>query len=278
MKTLYVSDLDGTLLRSDETISEFTAQTINALVENGMLFSYATARSFHSAPKVTKGLTARLPLIVYNGSLIVDSATGQLLHGSFFGEDVQDLLADLIGHSIYPIVYAFIDGVEKYSHVPGKASRGMKQLNASRSGDVREIRLDDAEGLFLGQKFAITCIDEPEKLVPMYEKYKTNYHCMLYRDIYTNEQWLEIIPLGVSKASAIQKLKDMLGCDRLVVFGDGINDREMFRMADEAYAMDNAVGDLKALATGVIGSNNDDAVAKWLIEHYTQTLKELLID
>ena len=264
MKTLFVSDLDGTLLRGDETLSDFTVQAINNLVEHGLLFSYAMARSFHTASKVTNGLIAKLPLVVYNGSLIVDSATGQVLHANFFGEDVYALLADLIRHDIYPIVYAFIDGVEKFSYVPGKASQGMKHFNSSRSSDIREIRLSNSDGLFLGQKFAITSIDEPEKLVPMYEKYKAKYHCMLHRDIYTNEQWLEFIPLGVSKASAVQKLKDMLGCDRLVVFGDGINDRDMFRMADEAYATANAVGDLKELATGIIGSNNDDSVAKWL--------------
>ena len=46
MSTLYVSDLDGTLLHSDETTSEYTNTVINSLIENGMLFSYATARSF----------------------------------------------------------------------------------------------------------------------------------------------------------------------------------------------------------------------------------------
>ena len=44
MKILYVSDLDGTLLRSNEQLSEYTAQTINRLVDNGLIFSYATAR------------------------------------------------------------------------------------------------------------------------------------------------------------------------------------------------------------------------------------------
>ena len=59
MKTLYVSDLDGTLLRSDETISTYSAETLNALTKKGMLFSYATARSYHTARKVTKGLEPR---------------------------------------------------------------------------------------------------------------------------------------------------------------------------------------------------------------------------
>ena len=55
MRNLYVSDLDGTLLRNDETTSEYTNQVINSLVDKGMLFSYATARSLITAKKVTKG-------------------------------------------------------------------------------------------------------------------------------------------------------------------------------------------------------------------------------
>ena len=52
MKTLYISDLDGTLLRSSETTSDYTNKTINRLTEQGMIFSYATARSFVTAKKV----------------------------------------------------------------------------------------------------------------------------------------------------------------------------------------------------------------------------------
>ena len=71
MKTLYVSDLDGTLLRSDQKTSEYTNRIINQLVENGVLFSYATARSYYTAHKVTAGMTAiagsfmmRLPVLL----------------------------------------------------------------------------------------------------------------------------------------------------------------------------------------------------------------------
>ena len=50
-RTLYVSDLDGTLLRSDERTSDYTNSVINRLTRHGMLFSYATARSCHTARK-----------------------------------------------------------------------------------------------------------------------------------------------------------------------------------------------------------------------------------
>jgi len=86
-------------------------------------------------------------------------------------------------------------------------------------------------------------------------------------DLYSGEPWLEILPTNTSKAHAIRQLKEKLGYDKLVVFGDGKNDMEMFELADEAYAVANAVPELKAIATAVIGGNNEDGVAKWLEEH-----------
>ena len=75
------------------------------------------------------------------------------------------------------------------------------------------------------------------------------------------------MPAAASKSNAIRQLKALLGCDRLVVFGDGKNDIDMFELADESYAVSNAVPELKAIATGVITSNDEDGVARWLLEH-----------
>ena len=69
MKRIYISDLDGTLLNSQGYISDYTIKTINDLVERGMIFTYATARSLVSAAPVTKGLTKNLPLIIYKPAL-----------------------------------------------------------------------------------------------------------------------------------------------------------------------------------------------------------------
>ena len=62
-------------------------------------------------------------------------------------------------------------------------------------------------------------------------------------------------------------MKEILGCDHLVVFGDGRNDLSLSSVADESYAMSNAVPELKEIATAEIGSNNEDGVAKWLEEN-----------
>ena len=84
MTTLYVSDLDGTLLRSNETTSEYTNSIINGLADRGMIFSYATARSLITAKKVTNGIKAKIPLIVYNGAFIIDNVTDDILVANYF--------------------------------------------------------------------------------------------------------------------------------------------------------------------------------------------------
>ena len=274
MKTLYVTDLDGTLLRSDETTSAFTAETINSLVEKGMLFSYATARSYVTAAKVTRGIDARIPLIVYNGAMVIDHGTGEMLLSNFFGLEIREVIAELIAHGIFPIVYAFVDGVEKFTYLPQRCTWGMQAFVDTRRGDRRENRVQDTQALFEGDIFYITCIDEPETLQPFFEKYKEKYHTVYHKDIYSGAQWLELMPLAASKSNAIRQLKAFLGCEKLVVFGDGKNDVDMFRLADECYAVSNAAPELKEMATGVIGSNDEDAVAKWLLEHADVNLTE----
>jgi len=269
LRTLYVSDLDGTLLRSNEATSEYTNHVINSLTDRGMTFSYATARSFITAKKVTKGINAKIPLIVYNGTFVIDNVTEEILLANYFDESVYGVLEDLFHHKVYPIVYAYLDGKEYFSFVPELCTKGMNMFLDSRKGDVRTNAVKTVSNLKSGDIFYITCMDEPEKLEPLYEKYKELYHCVYQTDIYTKEQFLEIMPLKASKSNAIKQLQAMLSCERLVVFGDGKNDIDMFGLADESYAVENAHEDLKRLATGVIPSNDEDGVARWLERNFS---------
>ncbi len=76
MKTLYLSDLDGTLLNSEAQLSDFTAKILNDLINTGMIFSYATARSFYSSQKITAALKLISPVITNNGAFVVNHTTG----------------------------------------------------------------------------------------------------------------------------------------------------------------------------------------------------------
>ena len=272
MKTLYVSDLDGTLLRSDETLSTYTCETLNRLTAQGMLFSYATARSYNTSRKVTAGLNANFPLIVYNGVFIVDNADGGIIISNYFSEDVKATIADITAHGVYPIVYSMIDGEQKFSYVRNNYSKGTAEFAASRKGDRRDNPVSSEDELLLGRIFYVTCIDDEAKLEPLYDKYRDIHHCVFSKDIYSGEQWLEMIPKGISKATAARQLKEHLGCERIVAFGDGKNDIELFEAADESCAVENADDELRAAATHVIGSNNADGVVKWIEQDFTSSI------
>ena len=76
----------------------------------------------------------------------------------------------------------------------------------------------------------------------------------------------ECFSCRASKAAGARWIQRRLGADRLIAFGDNTNDIPLFEQSDECYAVSNGVAGLKALATGVIGSNREQGVARYLAE------------
>lgn len=275
-RILYVTDLDGTLLNRQDSINPFSIQTINDLVDRGMIFTYATARSLVSASKVTVGLSTNIPIIAYNGAFIIHPATGDILSKEDFNEEERAKVRGvLIQYNISPMVYSFINGIEKVSWIPEKENEGVKRYLSIRQGDKRFRAVHDIESLYEGEMFYFTCIGEKDELLPVYDIFSKDdrYRCTMQQELYRPEYWCEIMPAKASKKNAIQKLKELWNCDKVVSFGDAINDIPMFEISDECYAVENAVDELKAHATGIIESNDNDGVAKWLLEHAVIDLK-----
>lgn len=269
MRTLYLSDLDGTLLNSEQKVSEKSGEILNGLIEKGLLFSYATARSAITSVKATAGLTAKIPIIVYNGVFTIDSGTGERILSNMFSRDEALWIYDvLLKHGIDPIVYSVIDGGEKFSYIDERCTVGMREFLATRKNDVRERIVSTEDEMREGEIFYFTCIDDTEKLSPACEILEKKFRCIFDKDIYSGNQWLEVLPKNATKANAALELKKHLGCDRLVVFGDGVNDIQMFEAADKCYAVANASSQLKAIADGVIGSNNEDSVARFILDDF----------
>lgn len=264
LKTIYITDLDGTLLKSDQSTSQFTNDVINGLIDCGGLFSFATARSEEMATPVVSGFNISAPPIFYNGAAI-GYAHGDLPQTRiFFSDNIVDVISELINADIFPIVYSFIDGEEKFSFIQDKCTRELIAFLDTRKHCIRYRPINTFEELTKGNIFYITCIDSKNKLSPFYEKYRNEYNCVFQKDLYIDGQWLEIMPKDSTKANAAVMLKEQLDCDELVVFGDNKNDIELFKVADRSYAVANAVSELKAIATDVIESNNNDGVARFL--------------
>lgn len=270
-KTLYIADLDGTLLTPEQRVSEYTADIVNRLQAEGMLFSYATARSVHTGSAVTKGISFRCPVIAHNGTFIMNNSTFEMLHGCFFTEDeAARIIRELDRLGMAHIAYSWLDGAERFSFLETLMSPQLKAFLDLRLNDARRRAVARREELYRGRIYYFNCIDVPEKAYELYDLFRSEFNCVCAPEVYSGDVWLEIMPKDASKASACLRLKDMLGADRLVVFGDGINDMPMFRIADECYAMENAVDELKAVSTGVIGANTADGVAKWLEANYAR--------
>ena len=269
--TLYVTDLDGTLLTRDDRISSESLRMLNALVEDGLSLTYATARSLSSARIVTQGLRLRLPVIVYNGAFIRDAFTGENLYSVSFSPQQQAEMQILAKRfSLYPLVYAFIDGHERVSWLTAHENDGIARYLSLRQSDPRLRPLIDERALFAGDAFYYTFIGARESLLPLHEALNglPGYTCTLQQELYRPEFWCEVMPKQATKAAAAAKLKSLLGFERIVAFGDAVNDIPLFEMADEAYAVQNAVKPLLEAADGVIGSNDEDGVARFLRDHF----------
>lgn len=270
-RTLYVTDLDGTLLNKQDRINPKSIAIINELVKKGMLFTYATARSLVSASVVTEGLSTDFPVIIYNGVFIINPSTEEfLLEQSFTPEERQRVVEIIEDNNISPLVYSYIDGIERVSWIVSRENDGIKRyLNNRRMTDRRFRPITTKEELYQGEMFYYTCIGEKGELQPIYDLLSTDerFRCTLQQELYRPEYWCEIMPAKATKAEAIRQLKKLWNCDRVVSFGDAINDIPMFEISDECYAVENAVDELKAIATGIIDSNENDGVARWLEEH-----------
>ena len=268
MKTLFVSDLDGTLLTAKETVSEYSMRLLNKLIdENGVLFTYATARSLNSAAKAVWGLRQNLPVILYNGAIIMEPWNGNKLYNSHFtGEMRGDIRRILAEYDVWPLVYSFLGNKERVSWLRGRETEGMKRYLSRRAGDPRLNPVDSPDELKGDEIFYYTYIDSKERTDALHAVFERDarFRCIYQQETYQSDYWLEIMPAGTSKGAAATVLKERLGAERLVVFGDALNDRELFRAADEAYAVENADEELKKAATAVIGYSEEDSVSKFI--------------
>ena len=185
-RTLYVSDLDGTLLNKQDRINPKSIRIINDLVERGMTFTYATARSLSSASIVTQGLSAAIPVIVYNGAFILQPSTGEILSKESFQEEEMEWVEEVLDRfDICPLVYSFVEEAEKVSWITSRENEGIQRYIDSRKGDKRLRPVSAKEELYRGDMFYFTCIGEMDELRPVYDRFAedTRFRCTFQQEL-----------------------------------------------------------------------------------------------
>ena len=270
--TLYVSDLDGTLLGEDSQLSAVTVATLNRIIgELGGLFTVATARTPATVVPLMQQVHARLPFIVIGGSAMWNPVTMSYEHTRGIDDMTVNAVADVFDRrGAHPFIYRRHGKNLLHTHHCGPLSPQEERFIAERQHlplkqfflDDRDFRHSDDEALliFSMNKYAVlkSIADDLRTSVP-------TCSVMVYHDIFDeSEGYLEIFSAGTSKAAAIRDLARQLGAGRVVVFGDNRNDIAMMQAADFSVAVDNAFTEVKSVASEVIGPNTVDSVARWI--------------
>ena len=271
-KTLYVSDLDGTLLGDDSLLSAGTVATLNRIIgELGGLFTIATARTPATVVPLMQQVNARLPFIVIGGSAMWNPLTMSYEHTRAIDDMTINAVADVFDrHHGHPFIYRRHGHGLLHTHHYGPLSPQEERFVAQRQHlplkrfflDDKGYRHNDDEALliFSMNKYAVlkAIAADLRASVP-------TCTVMVYHDIFDeSEGYLEIFTAGTSKAAAISELARQVGATRVVVFGDNRNDIAMMQAADYSVAVGNAFPEVKAAASEVIGPNTADSVARWI--------------
>ncbi|MHA1647530.1 MAG: HAD hydrolase family protein [Promethearchaeota archaeon] len=175
-------------------------------------------------------------------------------------------------HNLNPFLYGVIlqnenkvyytgisNSAEKY-YVDDRLSRNDPRFQKIKSLPWKDIKIHEIN--VLGSKSEIS---------PIAEELMNNDEIGIHfsEDFYTPGFFrLEITHPSATKKNALLYLKDLLKIDKLICFGDADNDISMFEIADEKYAVENAVTSLKKISTKIIQSNQDDGVARFLEEKF----------
>lgn len=273
---MYVSDLDGTLLNLQSRVSSFTASVLNRLIADGMLFSIATARTPATVVSLMEAVKLQLPVVLMTGALTYDLRSHEYLSASFFrSEAVRRIVDVLLQKDLSPMIY-YLSGSLLHVAYRRPLSAAQEKFVAERTGSPYKRFIEVAHYNRLSeQTILLFCMGEYDKLCAAHEAVVAlpGHESYLYRDIADSSMgYLEIYPMATSKAAAIERLARDAGADEIVVFGDNRNDIPMFEVASRSYAVENAVAETKACATGIIGGNDVDGVARFLLGEWGMTI------
>lgn len=270
MKRLYLSDLDGTLLDSYGRISDFTVNSINSCIKDGMHFSFATARSVYSASKIMSDVNIDSPCILMNGVSIYDLKRNIYLDNEYIPISASaEIIRAFRENGIQCFMYKIHEEILS-CYFTEITVRVMQSFAEERKNRYKKpfIQCSDLVDAADGETVYFTVLDEYEKILPVKNAVAdiSGVDFAFYEDTYTDKWYLEIFSSAASKANGVKKLRENYGFDEIVCFGDNLNDIPMFDESDVKIAVENARPEIRKKADHITLSNDNDGVAKYLLE------------
>lgn len=249
-------DLDGTLLRSDGSVSDRTVRTLQAVRDKGVVVAIATGRMYQTARPYGERLgLGDSPLLLFAGGLIETLESKKILFQQVIPREWAQELADLARRRGWQL-QTYIDDVLRAAR-DDEWIRDYERITHSKAcicgddfyhvqGDCNKLLSRGGHDDLVARKALI------EKTFPG-----------RFNVLFSAPTFLEIMPQGVDKGEGIRRLDELygIGTDEIMALGDSQNDLDMLKAAGFPVAMANAAEEVKAAAAYVTASNDDDGVA-----------------
>ena len=270
MRPFYLSDLDFTLLCSDQSVGALTREVWNCAVARGARLSIATARSHTGVTKLLKGLRLEEPMILLDGVMIA-KAGGEILHLAAIGRELGDAILATVyeADGVYPLLVGLDEKDRERFAYPAKKTPCQQRLIATFHNDRR--LLDHTPFRAMDRNLKIVYVDTEARTAAwealLRERFGAAIEIKRNPDPYIDCWFMTVLHSEGDKAHALARLEAIEGVDRAhtTVFGDSHNDLGLFAVAGRKIAVANAIDALKAAADIVLARTNDEeAVAHFL--------------
>jgi Cof subfamily protein (haloacid dehalogenase superfamily) len=273
--SLYVSDLDGTLLAGNAKLSDFARANLKRLLEAGLNFTVASARAINEIRPVLGDLPITLPVIAINGAYLSDYKTGKHLVINHMENTVAQAIFEMVRRkNLWPFVCTF-NGYEDCLYYQALIHPAMHWYCRALTelGDIRLRETANLAGVFNESIISLAVMGDKEPVGEISKILAEEFPGRLENFYFENPYspgywWLTIHDKKACKSIALKELMEITGFQReqLTVFGDHINDIRMFELAGHAVAVENAEEEVKIAADEIIGTNDNDSVVKYLME------------
>ncbi|HZA11019.1 HAD family hydrolase [Mycobacterium sp.] len=264
LPALIASDVDGTLLTDDEAVTERTRAAVRAAVAAGATFVLATGRPPRWVAPVVDALGFAPMAVCANGAVIYDSAADRIVSARTLSPDMLGELSEIATRTI-PGAGLAVERVGRSAHDAATpqfvSSPGYE--HAWLNPDNTEVSLQDLLSAPAVKLLIRKAGARSDDMAAALAKHVGAEGEITYS---TNNGLVEVVPVGISKASGVDEVARPLGiaADDVVAFGDMPNDVPMLVWAGHGVAMGNAHPDALAAANEVTAPNTDDGVARVL--------------
>jgi Cof subfamily protein (haloacid dehalogenase superfamily) len=261
---LIVLDVDGTLVGADRRIPASTLGALRAARERGIRVTLATGRMYASARPFAETIEADAPLILYNGARIENWPNRTVLMATALARpDARRALLLLREFPLHVNLYVgerlFIERVTPAA----EASMRKDGVEAHPVGDL-VVFLDGVPE----EPIKLLIIGSGEVLEAFAQRFRPDEDAYGPELVRSEEEYLEVLPRGVSKGRALLRLCEHLGIEPALVaaFGDNRNDADMLARAGLGVAMATAPPEVRAAAR-LVAPPGEEGLARVLWEH-----------